>query len=462
MTPELNSLGRPLSCLLIAIVLATAYPARANDAAEMEKLKAQIEELDQKLRGVGRKQEIASEEAAARQKMTPVLTASEKGLGLKSADGQFEYKLRGLIQLDYRDFGGDAFPNAIDGFTARRIRPTFEGTLFGKHGFRFTPEFGENKSAVVDAYLDLMLDRSFQLRLGKFKPFVGLERLQSGADLKFIERGYVSNNLLPNRDLGVSLYGDLFGKKLNYAVGVFNGVTDGGETTTAQDVNSSKEFTARLFATPFLGTDSALQGLGFGIAATTGDSNLSSPASGSAVGVPGYKTPGQANNFFTYANRVASNGKRQRWSPQAYFYRGPFGLIAEYAEVSQDLVNAAVDQTTARNSAWQLGGSWLLTGEDASFRGVKPYSPFSLGDDGGWGAFELAARYQENRIDEGLPTSFRGTAYALQAKSTAVGLNWYLNESSKFMVNYERTRLEGGTLAGKTEDFLVARYQHAF
>ncbi len=462
MNPELKTLGRPFSRLLIATAIVAAFPAYANDSAEIEKLKAQIEELDQKLRILGRKQEIAAEDAAAKQKSTPVLAASDKGFGLKSADGQFEYKLRGLVHLDYRSFGGDAFPNATDGFLARRIRPTFEGTLFGKYGFRFTPEFGENKSAVVDAYLDLRFDPAFQVRLGKFKPFVGLERLQSGGDIKFIERGYVSNNLLPNRDLGVSLYGDVLDKKLSYAVGVFNGVTDGGENTTAQDLNSNKEFTARLFTTPFAGNDSVLQGLGFGIAATSGDSNLSSPASGSAVGVPGYKTPGQANNFFTYANRVASNGKRQRWSPQAYFYRGPFGLIAEYAEVSQDLINSASERTTAKNSAWQLAASWLLTGEDASFRGVKPHSPFRQGEDGGWGAFELVARYQENRIDDALPVSFRGTNYALQAKSAAVGLNWYLNESAKLAVNYERTQLDGGTLSGKTEDFLVARYQLAF
>lgn len=462
MKPELNTLGRPFARLLIATAVAAALPAHANDAAEIEKLKAQIEELDQKLRVLGRKQEIAAEEAAAKQKSAPVLTAGDKGFGLKSADGQFEYKLRGLVQLDYRDFGGSAFPNAVDGFTARRIRPTFEGTLFGKYGFRFTPEFGENKSAVVDAYLDVKLDPAFQVRLGKFKPFVGLERLQGGADIKFIERGYVSNNLLPNRDVGVSVYGDVLNKKLSYAVGLFNGVTDGGENTTSQDVNSNKEVTARLFATPFAGSDSVLQGLGFGIAATSGDSNLASPASGAAVGVPGYKTPGQANNFFSYANRVASNGKRERWAPQAYFYRGPLGLIAEYAQVSQGLVNSAAERTTAKNSAWQLAASWLLTGEDASFRGVKPHSPFRQGEDGGWGAFELVARYQENQIDEALPASFRGTTYALQAKSAAIGLNWYLNDSSRLAVNYERTRLSGGTLDGKTEDFLVARYQLAF
>ncbi len=459
-----TSLGRPLSRLLIASAVSAAFvtlPAHADDKAEIEKLKAQIQELDQKLRVLDRKQELASEELAAKQKSAPVVNASEKGFGFKSADGQFEYRLRGLVQFDYRDFSGDAFPTATDGFLARRIRPTFEGTVFGKYGFRFTPEFGENKSAVVDAYLDLKHNPAAQVRIGKFKPFVGLERLQGGADIKFIERSYVSNNILPNRDLGVSVFGDVLDNKLNYAFGVFNGSIDGGENTTAQDVNADKEFAARLFATPFAGTDSALQGLGFGLAGTTGTSSLAT--STSAQGVPSYKTPGQANNFFAYASNVASNGTRSRWSPQAYFYKGPFGLIAEYAEVSQDLINASNTRATAHNSAWQLAGSWLLTGEDASFKGVKPYSPFKPGADGGWGAFELLARYQENRIDASLPTVFRTTGnHALTAKSTALGANWYLNESSRLALNYEITNFEGGSLNGKSEKLLVARYQLAF
>lgn len=103
------------------------------------------------------------------------------------------------------------------------------------------------------------------MRIGKFKPFVGLERLQSGSDIKFIERSYVSNNILPNRDLGVSLYGVVADKKVNYAVGIFNGVRDGGENFTSQDENNAKDFTARIFTTPFAGTESKLSGLGLSV-----------------------------------------------------------------------------------------------------------------------------------------------------------------------------------------------------
>ena len=56
MNPGLNSLGRPLSRLLIATAVAAAFPAHADDKAEIDKLKAQIQELDQKLRVLDRKQ----------------------------------------------------------------------------------------------------------------------------------------------------------------------------------------------------------------------------------------------------------------------------------------------------------------------------------------------------------------------------------------------------------------------
>jgi phosphate-selective porin OprO/OprP len=466
-------LGRTLSRLLIASAIAASFPAHANDAAEIEKLKAQIQELDQRLRILDRKQEIVNEDVAAKQKAAPTVTASDKGFGIKSADGQFEYKLRGLMHFDYRSFDGSAPADTIyDGFLARRIRPTFEGTVFGKYGFRFTPEFAEsgdgsgttgitqNKTRVIDAYLDTRFDPAYSLRFGKFKPFVGLERLQSGSDIKFIERSYVSNNILPNRDFGLSLYGEALDKKLNYAVGYFNGVRDGGENFTTQDENNHKDFAARVFSNPFAGTDGALAGLGVGIAGTwSQDSNSNSLGS--------YKTPGQAYNFFAYTG-ARSNGRRERIAPQAYYYTGPLGILAEYAAVKQDISKTdGSSATSVTNSAWQIAGSYLLTGEDASFKGVKPYNPFKSGAEGGWGAFELVARYQENNIDRDAVT-FANTAngYALGAKTWGVGLNWYLNEASRFSLNVERTKFSdvrtGTVLRGDTENFAVARYQLAF
>ena len=255
------------SILLTAGIISSPVISYAADSKELEDLRAQVEELKQAVKVLDRKGEIIAEEAATKKKETPVVKASEKGFGIQSADGQHEIKLRGLLQADVRSFQEgknitqkaapgastagylDNSEGANDTALLRRVRPTIEGTVFGKYDFRFTPEFGDGKSSVVDAYLDAKFDPAFQLKAGKFKPYVGLERLQSGADIKFIERSYVSN-ILPNRDVGLSVHGNVLGDKLDYSVGIFNGVVDGGDNTTSNDINSNKDVTARIFATP--------------------------------------------------------------------------------------------------------------------------------------------------------------------------------------------------------------------
>lgn len=511
-----------VSLLIGSGIVSAPLAAQANDSDELEKLRVLVQELDQKIRVLDRKAELAEESAAAKKKDTPVVKASEKGFGLESADGKNVIKLRGLLQADYRYFDQGAndvrnrsntragtldengFHNAADTGLLRRVRPTIEGTLFGKYDFRFTPEFGGGSASVVDSYIDARFDPAFKVRAGKFKSFVGLERLQSGGDIKFLERSYVTNAILPNRDLGVAVHGDLFGNKLNYAVGIVNGVADGGNISTGNEFDTDKEYTLRLFATPFVEGNEALAGLGFGVGATytdfQGERNLdwtnTSSADATRNGLPSYVTEGQ-QTFFRYNSAAVANGKRLRVSPQAHYYYGPFGVLAEYARVSQDvsLLTSTTSNTATLitpgskkrldHDAWSIGASWLLTGETASFKGVKPKQDFDL-DKGGWGAWELVARYSEIELDDDTFKNPAGTAYtgayadlstsAKKAQTWTGGVNWYLNPNVKFAVNYEQTKFDGGAGIGITainaagsnirdredERAVLARFQVAF
>src|SRR5689334_10636987 len=92
------------SLLIGGGALAVTSPVLANDSEELEKLRGLVEALDQKIRVLERKNELADEAADARKKETPVVKASEKGFGLQSADGQHEIRLRGLLQADGRAF----------------------------------------------------------------------------------------------------------------------------------------------------------------------------------------------------------------------------------------------------------------------------------------------------------------------------------------------------------------------
>jgi phosphate-selective porin OprO and OprP len=452
-----------------------------------------FEELDQEIRILKRKHELDQEAAETAKKSTAVVRAGNTGFSLESADGQNILKLRGLLQVDHRlyfegandvrnrtdqragDLNADGFHDAADSWLSRRVRPIIEGTLFGKYDFRFTPEFAGGNASVVDAYIDARFNPAFKVRVGKFKSFVGLERLQSGADIKFLERSYVTNAILPNRDQGIAVHGDLLGDTVNYAFGLVNGVSDGGIISTGTEFDGRKEVTARVFATPFKNDYSAMNGLGFGVAATytdtQGERNLNftdtSAADATRNGLPSYLTDGQ-NTFFRYSSAAVADGQRLRVSPQAYYYSGPLGVIAEYATVRQDVSltgaggagsNTAITPNTNKklnHSAWQIAVSYLLTGEDASFKSVRPKQDFDLGP--GWGAWELVARYSEINLDDDTfrdptGTSFTGayadlSTSARSARSWTGGVNWYLNQNTKVALNYSRTTFDGGAGIG--------------
>lgn len=475
--PHIRNNGRlSRSWLAGAIALALAAPAFAQSAPTVEELARRLQALearygdgtgtdgqvldlqalDQRLRSLERNLELQEEARAAKEKSAAVASVSDKGVALRSGDGAYELKIRGLLQGDGRFFTGGEPAGTNDTFLLRTARPIFEGTLGKWVGYRFTPEFAGDSASIVDAYADLKFSPAATLRVGKFTSPVGLERLQSSSALLDVERALASE-LLPNRDIGVQLQGEVAGSRLSWALGVFNGAVDGRDAATTNPDNDF-EYAGRLFLEPLKGSDSFWSGLGFGIGASIGDVE----GSGNNL-LARYRTPGQ-QQFFGYRGTVAADGRRTRWSPQGYFYRNGFGLLAEYASSSQEL---RVGGTTAEleHTAWQATASWVLTGENASYRGVTPARPFAPGRDG-WGAWELVARYGRLEVDDAaFPLFADPAASARQAQAWVAGVNWYLNSNLKLVVNYLHTGFEGGAAGGADradEKAVFTRLQVAF
>jgi phosphate-selective porin OprO/OprP len=428
-------------------------PAAQNLAQELNILKRQRE--------VDKEEELA---AAQKLKDLPTATAGKQGFALKSADGNFALKLRGVLQADGTFFLGDRDHKATDAFSLDKVRPVLEGTLFKYYDFRFMPDFGQGKTVIQDAYIDGKFLPELALRVGKFKSPVGLERLETDSDVKFTQRA-LPTAIVPNRDIGVDLHGEFLAGVISYDVGVVNGVADGSSGDT--DENDSKDIAARLFAHPFKRTSlEPLQGLGVGIAGTIGNAQGAGPS---------YKSAGQ-QTFFSFDSDVTADGNRDRISPQAYYYWGPFGLLAEYVVSSQELrkgTGASLHRQRLQNSAWQVAVTCLLTGEKATYAGVvpdKPLDPFK----GQWGAFEIAARVSELDVDDNAFRNFGTTAspnrFADPAKSASkatawgVGLNWYLNKNIRFTTDYEQTHFQGGGVNGDRQDekVIFGRFQLAF
>lgn len=451
--------------LSLALALAGTAPAAAvTDLERLEALEQEVSLLKQKL-------EAQHAEAATEASTTPIVGAGADGFFLRSPDAGFQLRLRGYAQADGH-WLSDAEDAGDDTFLLRRVRLDFQGTLFEHADFRIMPDFANSTLTLFDAYANLTYFPKAQLQVGKYKPPVGLERLQSATATMFIERAFPTL-LVPSRDVGVMLWSDQIGESLlTYQVGGFNGVRDGG----SQDVDSDdgKDVAARIFLHPFrpLGNE-WLDGLGIGLAGTWGRVDEQAPAA--------FRSTPAAANFFAYRGAsaafgaVSGDGQRVRVSPQAYWYAGPFGLIAEYVSSEQEMrrdplpsVGGDSIREDLRHDAWQVGVSWALTGENASYKGLIPSSAFSPGQ-GTWGAWEVAARYHSIQLDE---DAFDGGAASLADPAVSVrsasgwtaGLNWYLNRWVRVMVNYDRTSFDGGAGTGNrpTEEAFYTRLQLSY
>lgn len=493
--------------------LAQADETSGGEIDRVEVLKARLEELDQKVKILERKDEVAEEAAEAKKKTTPIITISDKGFQFQSADKNFSLKLRGLLQVDTRTYIDDGGIDNNDSFLIRRARPIIEGTFWKDFDYYFTPEFAGSSVSVLDSYLNYTYQPWLQVRAGKFKSPVGLEQLQSDPYRLFAENSLVSN-LVPNRDIGIQIHGSAWEDLAQYAFGVFNGVRDGGNANNI-DFDDEKEIAGRLFIHPFKKTDiNELKGFGIGLGGSYGVKG-----NGPDGLTSGYLTDGQ-QTFFRYSgafnqaalvaatpagfNRqttalnfapVVADGKHWRLSPQGYYYYGPFGFLGELAISTQDvrrdaslvntitrnaggnqigLVNSftnagnGLSRSTLSNVAWQVAASYVLTGEDASFRGVTPKKPFSFSE-GTWGAFEIAARYSELNVDDGafafyadpLNNTIFGNALASQASAWGVGLNWYLNRNLRATLDYFNTDFKGGggAVSKQDESVVITRLQ---
>lgn len=404
-----------------------------------------------------RKQEINEEVAKNNSEKFGTVEFGNKGLVISSSDKQYQLKIRGYAQADARTFLDDDSNNG-DQFLIRQARPTLDLKLPNNFSARLTTDFGSGSTRLADAYADWKADDALSLRAGKFKTAIGLEKWQSDTESLFVERG-LTNNFVTFRDIGFGAYGEIIPGVLEYQLAAVDGGADGGDVTT--DTSGGKDFVGRIFAQPFKNSNTSwLQGLGFGIAGAAGERDGNTTNTELTTG---YKTTGQAN-FFTYSAGTFANGRQTKINPQAWYYNGPLGLLGEYFTTENDVRNGTTD-ATLKHEAYNAIASYVLTGEDASYEGVKPSSDFNL-DKGTWGAFEVVGRVSHLDIDDASFGTFASaTASATEVEERVVGLNWYLSQNMKFQVDLSLNSFEGGAAGGADrpdEKVVLTRVQYKF
>ncbi len=439
--------------VLPGLVLALGWVVGATDVmaqdrlSELEdrvgRLEAELAALKSEIRSLRQEKDPArgSDPPSAR------VNLSDGGLIVESPDRKLGLRLQGTYQIEARAFFGDDIPVGSDTIEPRRIRPIFQMRA-GRLTFRVAPEFGRSHFDLYDAYANWELADGQSLSFGKMKPPIGLERLQAAPAVTLAERGLTSE-LIPRRDVGLMFRGLVFNGKMEYAAGIFDGAPDNALQLT--DTDNGKDLVFRVFAHPWKSAHGESAGPGIGLGGNVGNHVGPTSSFSSSARLP----------FFQYVTGALTDGRTWRLAPQADLYEGPLGLMTEFVVSSQEI---AVQEAGGRltNSAWQLLGSYVLTGEDASYYGVRPRHEFSPRE-GYWGAFEVAARVDQLKVDRAaFPLFADPTVSAQKATGLGMGLNWYPTRLIRVTIDYETTSVD--LLAGKRprEHAFTSRLQFAY
>lgn len=396
----------------------------------------------------------------------PVIAVDITKKSDKSAPSkQLELRPGGYLQADTRSFATNTSPHEQ---TLRRLRFKLEGKAFGLFKFNTLIDTAQSKLVVQNAFIEIGLRPELALRFGKDKAQFGIERLQSAAELTFIERSYPTQ-IAPNRDIGLALRGDAQRGLVHYSLAIVNGVAD--NAVLEGETDDSYEYNAHLLLSPFKASRSLERfgDLAVGAATTFGRTE------GSIVnpGITAIKSAGQATIFKyagggamdTLSTTAVADGFRHRFAAHAYYYVGPIGALAEYV-ADYEPVALHGTHTLLFQRAWQIAASTALTpGDKPTYKGIVPTKTFDL-DAHTWGAFELGARYGELRLDgDAFITGIADPAVSVRrARAGTVGVNWYFNRYIKLQLDYEATVYKGGAANGgdrATEHLIATRFQAA-
>ena len=399
-------LNRVLRICLGFLILVVSIPVRADDVEQtVAELRERIEALE--------KQQAADSKTFK--------LYWKEGIRFDTPDKAFQMRIGGRIQNDWAFFDQDssledAVGNWDDGTEFRRARLYMQGLLYEMVELKAEYDFAGGDADFKDVYLGLKGLPVGRLRVGHFKEPFSLDELISNNYMTFLERA-LPNALVPARNTGIMINNHVLEDRMTYALGVFREADDFG----SGEGDGKYNVTARLTGLPLYEDEgSALLHLGLAYSHRNRSDTFS------------YSQRPESH----LAERLINTGSVEvddldLVGAEVAMVYGPASLQVEY-------ITAMVDDDAGSNpdfSGYYIQTSYFLTGEhrpyrlsDAVFSRVKPKADFP-GQEGGIGAWEIAARYSHLDLKDG---GINGG----ELDDVTVGLNWYLNPNTRVMLNY--------------------------
>ena len=266
-----------------------------------------------------------------------------------------------------------------------------------------------------DYRLDIPMPRSMTLSVGKQKEPISMERVMSMVHLPMQERTSVSDALLPSRNFGAVLSGNALGQRVSWAGGIFHNFIDADDALGS----TPTQLIGRLTWVPWASDDgSNLVHLGGGLRLTNAKQGVQ------------YFTEPEFNKSPTFVDTgLIDADDASQINLEASWRKGPYWLHAEY--VGTDVGSPASSDPAF--TGYHITGSWILSGEMRDYQyksGIFGPVPVARSVyQGGWGAWELAARYSSIDLTDGLVDGG-------EMDIVSLGVNWWLSPIFNVNFNY--------------------------
>ncbi|WP_339733827.1 porin [uncultured Gimesia sp.] len=382
-------------------------------------------------------------------------------------------RLTGFFQADsvwfHQDSGNiQAVGNLQDGADFRRARLAATGDAWENIGYMLEMDFAfPGRPSFMDVWLEVREAMGTNtVRIGQYRQPLGMDGLTSVKELTFLERA-LPFAFLPFRQIGAMTFGHSEDEQSTWALSGFRFPTDtyGGNVGDSGGYGLATRLTHLLIDN---GDGNGLLHVGGGYSFGNLANNLLqyrnqpeifvSETGGAAqvpVGVPTNVPPFVNTGLIPTQNFNLFNAEL------AY----AIGSFYAQSEVLYSHVLQRNGQTNSFSGAYAHFG-YFLTGESRAynrkggvFGRVVPLNPYNR--DGGCGAWEVAGRWSYIDLNDKNIQGGRLT-------DLTFGVNWYLNQYTKFQFNYIHAFLNsspavnGPVVKNSNADILAVRAQVDF
>ena len=440
-----------------------AGPAFAGSAAatqnEINTLKTQMEMLQQKLN------DLQIQTASDIKDLKSAAPASDAYVTVKghpsivANDGSFTAEFTGRAHFDMASASTDnGLKKYNNGANFRRGEFGVYGKVLKDWGYGIGFQFGGSgndgkQGTIKEAFVSYNGFKDLSLQIGALSIPQTLDYATSSNDITFIERAAAANMMISlGADDGRTGVGGTYSDGTVFAMLYYMKSPVGTDATTAAEADS----VAGRFAVALHPFENSVLHLG-----VSGTYAMHVVGSKLSLGDrPGIRVD---NIKYIDTGNLVTVDNAKYYGPEVAFATGPFRVQGEYYKY--DISRAIGGDVNL--DAWYAQASYVLTGESykykggsASFGGIKPANPVGKG---GFGAWEIAARYGDSDLND-VAAGVNGG----HEKLTTVGLNWYPNNNIRFMLNYihgdETTNTGGGATvtANGNIDVVALRTQFAF